>query len=908
MRHETADFVDPAKCLLGGGEMGTLMRSLDWSQTPVGPVDSWPQSLKTAVSVVLESKFPMYIAWGEQYTQFYNDGYRPILGTTKHPQALGGSTRDTFAESWDIIGPMFADVRRGIPCGAEDWLLPLERHGYLEDCYFTFSYSPIRDESGQVGGILVTVVETTARVLGERRLQTLLQSITDGFIALNSAWEFTYINAAGEQLLGANGNELIGKMFWDIFAPAAGTIIEQNYRRAMDDRLPTEFELLYEPWQRWFSVKAYPIENGGISIYFRETTAQKAAELALRESENRFRAMADNIPNLAWMAHRDGSIFWYNQRWFEYTGRTPEEMEGWGWQSVHHPDVLPKVLERWNSALSSGSPFEMEFLLLGADRSYRWFLTLVNPVRNESGEITRWFGTNTNIDEQKHAGEILKASEELARGVIESSPDGIEVLDLEGNSMPLNDKARALRRQLGTNPGLVTWNHLWRERDQANALDAFATAVSGSATQFSASIKQASGTAMLIDVSLAPLIGSAGNVDRVLCITRDVTLARKAEEELRQTAKLESLGVMAGGIAHDFNNLLTGILGNASLLSESVGQEDRPVAEDIVLAAERAADLTQQMLAFAGKGRFQVSQTDLSVLVREILRLVQPSMEKNVEIKLELDPDCFVEGDPGQLQQVVMNLIINASEAMEGAPGLITIRTTTVDSDKLPLAGFGSSGAETGVFVLLEVTDTGKGMDKTTQERMFDPFFTTKFTGRGLGLAAVSGIVRGHKGFLSVASRLGKGTSFKVLFPLAHVAGAEFELSGPGETEAGKKILLVDDEEIVRKVAAQTLEKSGHQVILASNGQEAVDLFRSHHGAFDLVILDVMMPVMGGEAAFRLIREHDSAVPILICSGYNEGEVLRRFSSQSLSSFLQKPYTSGRLMEKVNEAIRQPVS
>ncbi|MDB4968294.1 MAG: Sensor protein, partial [Myxococcales bacterium] len=162
-----------ADCLLGGGEMGAMMRALDWSRTPVGPVASWPQSLRTAVSILLESRFPMYIAWGPQYTQFYNDGYRPVLGSTKHPAAMGLAAAATFAESWHIIGPMFDGVRQGVPVGAEDWMLPLDRHGFLEECYFTFSYSPIRDESGTVGGVLVTVTETTDRVLGERRLNTL---------------------------------------------------------------------------------------------------------------------------------------------------------------------------------------------------------------------------------------------------------------------------------------------------------------------------------------------------------------------------------------------------------------------------------------------------------------------------------------------------------------------------------------------------------------------------------------------------------------------------------------------------------------------------------------------------------------------------------------------------------------
>ena len=255
-------------------------------------------------------------------------------------------------------------------------------------------------------------------------------------------------------------------------------------------------------------------------------------------------------------------------------------------------------------------------------------------------------------------------------------------------------------------------------------------------------------------------------MSRVLCITRDVTGTKRAEEELRQTAKLESLGVMAGGIAHDFNNLLTGILGNASLLRETAQPEDQGMADDIVLAAERAADLTRQMLAFSGKGRFQIRKIDMSLMVRDMLRLAKPSIEKNVDVHLSLGAECVVEGDPGQLQQVVMNLMINAAEAMEGRPGAIFIRTSAVEADDPYLhQAFGTREAAAGPSVLLEVTDNGKGMDEATKARIFDPFFTTKFTGRGLGLAAVSGIVRGHNGLLRVETAPGEGTTFSVLLP-----------------------------------------------------------------------------------------------------------------------------------------------
>jgi PAS domain S-box-containing protein len=478
--------------------------------------------------------------------------------------------------------------------------------------------------------------------------------------------------------------------------------------------------------------------------------------------------------------------------------------------------------------------------------------------------------------------------------VVETSPYAVEVLDREGNTLLINQLGRSLR------PKNFRWMEFWNESQRASAEECLATVLAGHSAHFAFSTAHPGGAVSWFDVSLTPLTGDGGQVSRVLVITRDVTAARKAEEDLRQIAKLESLGVMAGGIAHDFNNLLTGILGNASLLVDSVPEDDRSLAEDILLAAERAADLTRQMLAFAGKGRFQISRIDLSMLVREILRLVRPAIGRNVEISLKLEERCIVEGDSGQLQQVIMNLLINAGEAMEGRAGLIVVRTGTLIADRTYIAqAVGAGDAAEGEYVFLEVSDNGKGMDEKTKSKIFDPFFTTKFTGRGLGLAAVSGIVRGHSGMLHVYSEVGHGTTFRVLFPRAdgvQAPPATFEKPG---MKAQAVVLLVDDEAIVRRLGSEILKRHGYDVRLASDGREALEYFRENHREIDVVVLDMMMPVMGGETALREIREISAAVPVIVCSGYNEVEVIRRFTTQKVAAFLQKPYSATQLLEKI---------
>ena len=391
-------------------------------------------------------------------------------------------------------------------------------------------------------------------------------------------------------------------------------------------------------------------------------------------------------------------------------------------------------------------------------------------------------------------------------------------------------------------------------------------------------------------------------------INTDITEKRRIEEQLRHTQKLESLGVLAGGVAHDFNNLLTGILGNASLALENTRphSSDRLLLEEVMKAAERAADLTRQLLAYAGKGRFVMRTVNLSEMVREISGLVQTSIPKTVQVRLQLaDPLPGIDADPGQLQQVIMNLVINGAEAIGPEGGTVLVRTTAQDVDEqyLGTMSIAPGTLNPGRHVCLEVHDTGSGMDAETIAKIFDPFFTTKFAGRGLGLSAVLGIVNAHKGALKVYSVPGEGTTFKVLFPasLAPLALPQSEavsdLSGTGT------VLVVDDEDVVRQTARHTLERYGYRVLTAIDGAQAVDLYQRQPYGIALVLLDLTMPVMSGEEALRRMQSINPQVRVLLSSGYNEVEAVQRFAGKGLAGFIQKPYTASALAEKVKEVI-----
>jgi PAS domain S-box-containing protein len=378
------------------------------------------------------------------------------------------------------------------------------------------------------------------------------------------------------------------------------------------------------------------------------------------------------------------------------------------------------------------------------------------------------------------------------------------------------------------------------------------------------------------------------------------------ENKLLDAQKLESLGILAGGIAHDFNNLLTGILGNVSLmrLELPVSSALRDHVDQIESVTIRAADLCRQLLAYSGKGRFVVQPLDTSEVVRQTAQLLKLSIGKNATLRLDLADNLpLVEADAMQLRQVVMNLVLNAAEALGERAGNISIVTGVLQAEGDYLRStFLAPELSEGSYVFLEVSDNGCGMGAETQAKIFDPFFSTKFTGRGLGLSAVLGIVRGHKGAIKVYSELGRGTTLKLLFPTA-VARAQ-AVRAPPVLERRGTVLVVDDEEVVRGVAARILGSYGFDVILASDGREGVERFRERHQEISVVLMDLTMPTLDGVDAFREIRALNDSVPVLLMSGYNEQDAVTRFAGKGLAGFVQKPFTVEMLRERLLSVLR----
>ncbi len=384
---------------------------------------------------------------------------------------------------------------------------------------------------------------------------------------------------------------------------------------------------------------------------------------------------------------------------------------------------------------------------------------------------------------------------------------------------------------------------------------------------------------------------------------------KKLEAKLQQAQKLESLGVLAGGIAHDFNNLLMGVLGNAEIAQLELAPES-PAQErikNITATALRAAELTKQMPAYSGKGKFVVQALNLSTLVEEMAHLIRVSISRKVVLQCNCANNLpTIEADATQIRQVVMNLIINAAEAIGEESGVVSVSTGLIEASRSYfIDAYLDENLPEGYYVSLEVTDTGCGMDEATRQKIFDPFFTTKFVGRGLGLAALLGIVRGHHGAVKIDSEPGRGTTFEVLFP----ASAQVYEESADRTDAESSwrgsgvVLVVDDEETVRTAAKMMLESQGFTVLTVEGGREALEVFRDRADEIVVVLLDLTMPHLDGEATFRELRRMRPDTKVILSSGYNEQENTNRFAGKGLAGFIQKPYGIRSLSEKIRRVL-----
>jgi two-component system cell cycle sensor histidine kinase/response regulator CckA len=511
------------------------------------------------------------------------------------------------------------------------------------------------------------------------------------------------------------------------------------------------------------------------------------------------------------------------------------------------------------------------------------------------------------VERLRVENEELRHDRLISLGLFEHAPVAIEVFDEQGYALWLNQAQVDFFGLPGPEVVVGTFNCLSDPQIEAQGFTPyFERAYAGEIVKLPElqidlaayqSRWQSTSRKPWFEGLLIPLEDADGRIVGVASFTREITKAKEIEAALLAAQRHESLGLLAGGLAHDFNNLLTAIMGNASVaqLHDLSRAEIDAHLEQIVKATEHASLLTRQLLAYAGKGRFRQTNIELGALVRDMTHILRVIVSNKISIRIDSEGEHWVSADEVQVQQVVMNLITNAAEAIgDDANGTIAIQLTRVEADHDYLErAFGADELEPGRYVCIEVSDSGCGMDETTRERLFDPFFTTMDRGHGLGMAAILGIVRGHHGAIRIYSVVGEGTTIKVLLPelpREQVHSRQEPVPQPGEAPDRLRILVADDESFIRLLAERVLEREGHEIVSVADGAAAVETFAKDPESYDLVLLDMSMPKLSGPEVFRELRRIDPKVRVLLTSGYNEQETVSRFAGKRIAGFLQKPY------------------
>ncbi len=631
---------------------------------------------------------------------------------------------------------------------------------------------------------------------------------------------------------------------------------------------------------------------------------QKRTEDENREGEKRLRVIFDASQAGIIMMNPDGVITFANRRMAEMFGCRMEELIGSSYHDHLHPDETESdgSADLLRSLSGENDRAFTEHRYLSSACGYFWGHLSLKRLDSSDGQLQSLVGIITDISDRKLAEDSRNNILSFVETLLAQSPLGIRIFDGgTGACILANRTAVEISGIRGSD--LLKQNFRQIESWRKTGLTAMAESVlrDGLSRRIETELAHTPGRKGFVASYLSRIMVEEKSF--LMVTTRDISERKRLEEENRRieaqmlhVQKLESLGVLAGGIAHDFNNILTTVLGNADLALMQLPPSSpvRENVERIERAASRAAELARQMLAYSGKGHFIIEKLDLNSLVEEMTQILNVSISKKVELRFNPAPDLpAINADATQLRQVIMNLVINASEAIGDRNGVISIATSTRECDRAFLSEtWIVEQLPEGRYVVLEVIDSGCGMDPETAAKIFEPFFSTKFAGRGLGMAVTLGIIRGHRGAITLVSEQDRGTTFQVLLPAAErIAISDEPSPQPDEGAPGSgTVLLVDDEQTIRSMGEEMLSILGFRVLTAADGYEALQLFGEHREEIDCVILDLTMPRMDGEQTFRELRGMDPGVRVIMCSGYSEQEISERFVSQGLTGFIQKPF------------------
>jgi two-component system cell cycle sensor histidine kinase/response regulator CckA len=660
----------------------------------------------------------------------------------------------------------------------------------------------------------------------------------------------------------------------------------------------------------------------GLQGAFQDITTRRQAEDALRVSEAEFRTLAESMPQMVWMTRADGWNIYFNQRWVDYTGLSLEDSYGHGWNTPFHPDDRQRAWEAWQQAVAGGD-YNAECRLRGADGSYRWMLVRGLPLRDRDGHTVKWLGTCTDIDDLKQAQAAALRNEQAQRAL---------AADLEA------ERARLIAAQAVASIGswetdLTTMTAIWSAEthricetspdqfppthagflelvhpdDRVRLEEAFVGSLErGSSGAAEHRLVMPDGRIKFVEERWQVVRNEAGQPARAIGTCQDVTGHKQLEQQYLRAQRMESIGTLASGIAHDLNNVLAPILLSIGLLHEDERDADRlETLATIEASAKRGAEMVGRLLSFARGADGRRAEVQVPLLVRELATIVRETFPKNITFEGHLGPDLWpMQADATQLHQVLLNLCVNARDAMP-AGGRLTLTATNVVFDEADAAL--NIDARPGPYVAIGITDTGTGIPADIIDKIFDPFFTTKEMGKGtgLGLATSLAIVTGHKGFIRVNSDPGTGARFQLYLPAEPrltkrppPAAAVNRPRGQGET-----VLVVDDENAIRQIAKRTLEAFGYRVLLARDGAEAVALYLQRQSDIAVVLTDMMMPLMDGTATIQELVRLNPEVRIIGSSGLVTDASTAGPASARVLQFLPKPFTTETLLTAVKAAL-----
>ncbi|MEI6209388.1 MAG: PAS domain S-box protein [Desulfuromonadales bacterium] len=746
----------------------------------------------------------------------------------------------------------------------------------------------------------------------------------------------TYVNTSLAKSIGVDADTLIGTSFYPFIheQDREETIIKINSVTPANPSVTIECRI--EPgndcqrWLHWehtgiFDTQGTLIEYQGVG---RDITERKLSESALRESENKHRLLFECAGDSISVISMQGRFLAVNPLSCKLIGYSHEEFLDLSLDKLEtRPDMLPEmfdlVLKRGHNTFDA-QHFRKDGSIIDISVDSRLITWDGEPaIMNIARDIT----------ERKQTERQLQDAFQFNSQIISSVMEGVIVYDLDLRFRVWNP---FMEKLTGKSAGEVLGGHpseLFPFTTKVGLVERLKslTEISGSEAaslipetiEFQYSIPETEKYGWVSQVC-APLLNSLGDVIGVIATVRDITEAKRAEEErlmlerqFLHAQKLESLGIMAGGIAHDFNNLLQAILGNIELASTKLVPNSAPheFITSAMKSANHAAHLTNLMLAYTGKGYQERTALNLNTLVMENADMLRTTAGAAIPIQLTLSAELpAILANQAQLQQVVMNLITNAAESIEKLPGSISLTTGTQQCDHIRLAAsLLIEKPEPGLFVFLEVADNGCGMNEETIARLFDPFFTTKFTGRGLGMSAVMGIIKAHRGALLVESTVGAGTTFRALFPVSDevppVLVVERTVAPSKESLSAKKLLsgialVVDDEKTVLKVAVRMASLCGLTVITAINGIDAVTKFRDHADEIVVVLMDLTMPDMDGITAMNEIYSIRPTCKVILASGFNEYELSSRITGQEPAGFIRKPYNMKALETELQRVLQ----